>query len=42
MVVNPIIGVAITRGFAHVGFVDRDDKVLQFVCMCVVSTFSCR
>jgi predicted permease len=41
MVVNPIIGVAITRGFAHVGFVDRDDKVLQFVCMCVVSTFSC-
>ena len=36
MVVNPIIGVAITRGFVHVGFVDRDDKVLQFVCMCVV------
>jgi auxin efflux carrier family protein len=41
MVVIPIIGVAITRGFAHVGFVHSDDKVLQFVCMCVVSSFSC-
>jgi predicted permease len=40
MVVIPIIGVAITRGFARVGFVHRDDKVLQFVCMCVVSSFS--
>ena len=39
-VVIPIIGVAITRGFAHVGFVHSDDKVLQFVCMCVVSSFS--
>jgi predicted permease len=39
LVVLPIIGVAMTRGFAHVGFVDRNDKVLQFVCMCVVSTF---
>ncbi|KAN0123126.1 auxin efflux carrier [Russula decolorans] len=33
MVVIPIIGVAITRGFAHVGFVHSDDKVLQFVCI---------
>jgi predicted permease len=41
MVVIPIIGVAITRAFAHVGFVHRDDKVLQFVCMCVVSSLSC-
>ena len=35
-----IIGVAITRVFVQVGFVNRDDKVLQFVCMCVVSSFS--
>ena len=41
MVVIPIIGIAITRGFVHVGFVHGDDKVLQFVCMCVVSLFSC-
>ncbi len=39
MLVIPIIGVAITRGFAHVGFMNRDDKVLQFVCMCVISSF---
>jgi predicted permease len=36
MVVTPLVGVAITRWFAHVGFVHRNDKVLQFVCMCVV------
>ena len=41
MVIIPIIGVAITRGFAHVGFVHSDDKVLQFVCMCVVLSSSC-
>ena len=40
MVIIPIIGIAITRGFAHVGFVHSDDKVLQFVCMYVVSSFS--
>ena len=33
MVVMPLLGVGITRLFAHVGFVDPDDKVLQFVCM---------
>ncbi|KAI0273014.1 auxin efflux carrier [Russula aff. rugulosa BPL654] len=33
MVVIPIIGIAITRGFVHVGFVHGDDKVLQFVCI---------
>ena len=42
MVVIPIIGVAITRGFVHVGFMNRDDKVLQFVCMCVVSSLTCQ
>jgi predicted permease len=36
MVVTPLIGVGITRWFAHAGFVHRDDKVLQFVCMCVM------
>ena len=41
MVVNPIIGIAITRAFIHVGFVNRDDKVLQFVCLYVSSSFSC-
>ena len=35
MVVTPIFGVGITRLFVHAGFVHRDDKVLQFVCMCV-------
>ena len=35
MVVTPLLGVGITRWFARAGFVDRDDKVLQFVCMCV-------
>ncbi len=39
MVVTPLIGVGITRWFAHVGFVHRDDKVLQFVCVCVVFFF---
>jgi hypothetical protein len=35
MVVTPLLGVGITRWFTHAGFVRRDDKVLQFVCMCV-------
>lgn len=35
MIITPIIGVAVTRFFARTGFVDREDKVLQFVCMCV-------
>ena len=35
MVVTPIFGVCVTRLFVHVGFVNRDDKVLQFVCMYV-------
>jgi auxin efflux carrier family protein len=33
MVLTPLIGVGITRWFVRVGFVNRDDKVLQFVCM---------
>ena len=36
MVVTPLVGIGITRWFTHVGFVHRDDKVLQFVCMYVV------
>ena len=35
MVVTPLLGVGITRSFVRAGFVDRDDKGLQFVCMCV-------
>ena len=41
MVVTPLLGVAITRWFAHAGFVHRDDKVLQFICMCVVFVIFC-
>ncbi|KAI9452345.1 auxin efflux carrier [Russula earlei] len=33
MVVTPVLGVAITRFFVRVGFVNRDDKVLQFLCI---------
>lgn len=40
MVITPLLGVGITRWFAHMGFVHRDDKVLQFVCMCVVFAVS--
>ena len=35
MVITPLFGVGITRWFVHAGFVDRNDKVLQFVCMYV-------
>lgn len=41
MVVTPLIGLGVTRWFVHLGFIHSDDKVLQFVCMCVVSSFSC-
>ncbi|KAH9167702.1 auxin efflux carrier [Lactarius sanguifluus] len=33
MIVTPILGVAVTRFFTRAGFVDREDKVLQFVCV---------
>jgi predicted permease len=33
MIIMPIFGVAVTRSFVNAGFVDREDKVLQFVCM---------
>ncbi|KAH9069634.1 auxin efflux carrier [Lactarius deliciosus] len=33
MIVTPILGVAVTRFFTRAGFVDREDKVLQFVCI---------
>jgi hypothetical protein len=35
MIVTPPLGVGITRWFAHTGFVNRDDKILRFVSMCV-------
>jgi auxin efflux carrier family protein len=35
MVVTPILGIGVARLFVHAGFIHRDDKVLQFVCMCV-------
>ena len=41
MVVTPLIGIGITRWFAHLGFINREDKVLQFVCMCVDLSFNC-
>ncbi|KAH9963613.1 auxin efflux carrier [Russula dissimulans] len=37
MVITPVLGVVLTRSFARAGFVDREDKVLQFVCI----LFSC-
>ncbi|KAH8983270.1 auxin efflux carrier, partial [Lactarius hatsudake] len=33
MILMPILGVAVTRFFTRAGFVDREDKVLQFVCI---------
>ncbi|KAF8261175.1 hypothetical protein EI94DRAFT_1810720 [Lactarius quietus] len=33
MIITPIFGVAVTQFFIHVGFMDRNDKVLQFVCI---------
>ena len=35
MIITPVFGIAVTRFFVRAGFVDREDKVLQFVCMCV-------
>ena len=35
MVVVPLLGIGFTRWFVHAGFVDRDDKVLQLLCMCM-------
>jgi hypothetical protein len=33
MVVMPVLGVVICQGLTKVGFIDKEDKVLQFVCM---------
>jgi hypothetical protein len=33
MIVMPIVGVAMVQGMVQVGFIDRNDKVLRFVCM---------
>lgn len=36
MVISPVLGVLIVRGLTNAGVVDSTDKVLQFVCMCVL------
>ncbi|KAF8183930.1 auxin efflux carrier transmembrane protein [Pholiota molesta] len=33
MVVMPVLGVVICQGLTKVGFIDKEDKVLQFVCI---------
>lgn len=33
MILMPVIGVLICRGLVGVGVIDKEDKVLQFVCM---------
>ena len=33
MVVTPVLGVLIVEGLTNVGFIDKGDKVLRFVCM---------
>lgn len=35
LVVMPVFGVLIVRGLVHGGIISADDKVFQFVCMCV-------
>ncbi|KAG7089655.1 hypothetical protein E1B28_011316 [Marasmius oreades] len=37
MLISPVLGVLITQGLVSVGLIDRNDKVLRFVCM----FFSC-
>ncbi|KAJ7582538.1 auxin efflux carrier transmembrane protein [Mycena floridula] len=37
MILSPVLGVLITKGFVHVGLISQDDRVLQFVCI----FFSC-
>lgn len=37
MIISPVLGVLIVRGLTKAGVVDSEDKVLQFVCMCVPS-----
>lgn len=33
LLIMPVLGVLIVNAFVHVGFIDPDDKVLQFVCI---------
>ena len=35
MLLLPVLGVLIIQGLVKTGFIDADDKVLRFVCMCV-------
>jgi auxin efflux carrier family protein len=35
IVVNPVLGVLICQGLTHVGVIDKNDKVLRFVCLYV-------
>jgi len=37
MIVMPLLGVGIVKGFVKVGLVSREDRVLQFVCLWVPS-----
>ncbi|THH16078.1 hypothetical protein EW146_g4493 [Bondarzewia mesenterica] len=38
MIVMPVIGVLIVNGLTGAGVINKDDKVLQFVCMCVLKS----
>lgn len=33
IIISPILGVAICQGLTHAGIIDKDDKVLRFVCL---------
>ena len=37
MIVMPLLGVGIVRGFVKVGLISKEDRVLQFVCLWVLS-----
>lgn len=36
IVVSPVLGVLTCQGLTRAGVIDREDKVLRFVCMCVM------
>ena len=38
MVIGPVFGVLIVEGLTHQGVIDRNDKVLRFVCMYFAGT----
>lgn len=39
IVISPILGVLICEGLTNAGIINRNDKVLRFVCMCVAASF---